>query len=105
MHIWHFRPKDNSFSSLDLPNSITELQVNWANPDSLETLPDLPQLKRLEVHRCRNLNCLGNLGEKYPNLEYLVIDACGRVTRSEGERVVKNLSKLVHAYVQHEKLV
>jgi hypothetical protein len=105
LHLWHFRPEDRSFSSLGLSESITELQINWANPDSLETLPDLPQLKRLEVHRCRNLRSLGNLGQKFPNLEYLIVEGCGQVACSDGEGLVRNLPKLVHANVQNTKLV
>ena len=105
LHIWHYQPKDKTFSALALPDSVTEFQVNWANPSSLESLPAHPGLRRLEIHQCRNLVDLGNLGEKYPNLEHLVIGACGRVTRSEGERVVRDLPKLSHAFVQVAKLV
>lgn len=105
LHVWHYRQKDKTFSALALPKSLTELQINWANSTSLESLPALAELRRLEIHQCRNLVNLGNLGEKYPNLEYLVVSACGHVPRSEGERVVQNLHKLSHAYVQSAKLV
>jgi hypothetical protein len=105
LHIWHFRPKNNSFSSIDFPESLTELQINWASPESLESLPSLPLLRRLEIHRCRNLQLLGDLNTKFPSLEHLVIDACGRVPRSEGERVIQDLPNLSHAYIQNIKLV
>ena len=105
LHIWHFRPKSNSFSSFDFPESLTELQINWAGLESLESLPALPCLQRLEIHRCRNLQRLGDLGKKYPCLEHLVVDACGRVPRSEGDRVIQNLPNLTHAYIQNVKLV
>jgi hypothetical protein len=44
-------------------------------------------------------------GVKYPKLEHLVITACGRVLSSEGERAIRNLPRLTHAYVSDAKLV
>lgn len=105
LHIWHYRPKDASFSALRLPESLTELQINWANAASLETLPALPNLRRLEVHRCRNLAILGVLYEKFPMLEHVVIDACGRVTHEEGRRAIQGSDKLTHAYIAGMLLV
>lgn len=105
LHIWHYHPKDRSFASLALPKSLTELQINWASPASLESLCAHTRLRRLEVHRCRNLEDLGHLGRKFPSLNHLVVDACGRVPPSEGERVVRDLPMLAHAYVQNVKLV
>lgn len=105
LHIWHFRSKDNTFAALDFPETLEELQVNWANPDSLESLPAITNLRRLEVHRCRNLAHLGDLGRKFPNLEHLVVDGCGRLQSAEGERVVRDLPKICHAYIQGHKLV
>jgi hypothetical protein len=86
LHLWHYRPKRQDFSELELPESLSELQFNWANASSLESLPGLPELRRLEVHRCRNLESLGDLGSKFPRLEHLVVAACGRVRPGEGER-------------------
>jgi hypothetical protein len=105
LHVWHYRPKDESFASLGLSPSLLELEINWANPKSLESLPALPRLRRLEVHRCRNLQYLGDLGAKFPQLEHLVVGACGRVLPGEGERVVRDLPRLRHAYVGDAKLV
>jgi hypothetical protein len=105
LHVWHYRPKRKDFSQLEFPESLRELQVNWANASSLESLPALPELRRFEVHRCRNLRYLGDLGAKFPRLEHLVVAACGRVDPGEGERVVRTLSHLKHAYVRDAKLV
>jgi hypothetical protein len=105
LHIWHFRPKEKSFSSLVLPRALKELQINWANPSSLESLPAHADLKRLEVHRCRSLERLGELATKYPKLDHLVIGACGRLPLREGERVVRSLPTLTHAYFNNTKLV
>lgn len=105
LHIWHYRPNTKDFSRLELPTSLAELQINWANVSSLESLPALPALRRLEIHRCRNLQSLGDLGTKFPRLEYLVVAACGRVMPGVGERVVRDLPALVHAYVRDAKVV
>lgn len=105
LHVWRYRPNSKDFSQFEFPASLDELQINWANVTSLESLPVLPALRRLEVHRCRNLEVLGNLGAKFPRLEHLVVAACGRVHRGEGERVVRDLPGLTHAYVGDSKLV
>ena len=100
LHVWHFRPKEADFSTLALPSSLGELQINWANVKSLDSLPPLPNLRRLEVHRCRNLEDLGDLGAKFPKLEHLVVTTCGRVLPDEGSRVVPDLPALTHAFIQ-----
>ena len=105
LHIWHYRPKQMNFLAFEFPESISELQINWANIFSLDSLPRLSKLRRLEVHRCRNLEHLGDLGAKFPLLEYLIIDSCGKVPLDEGERVVKDLTNLTHASVKNTKLV
>jgi hypothetical protein len=105
LHIWRYRPKQKDFSALEFSDSLSELQINWANPSSLESLPEIRGLRRLEVHRCRNLESLGDLGTKFPNLEHLVVAACGRVLSGEGERVIRDLPNLSHAYVRDAKLV
>lgn len=105
LHIWHYRPAGRDFSRLEFPESLTELQIDWANATTLSSLPSLPRLRRLEVHRCRNLESLADIGVKFPQLEHLVVAACGRVTRAEGERVVADLPNLSHAYVGDKKLV
>jgi len=104
LHYWRLRPKDRSFDALEFPDSLVELEINWANVESLDSLPALPNLRRLGVHRCRNLTDLGDLGQKFPKLEHLVVAACGRVLPGEGERVIQTLPKLIHAFVRDSVL-
>jgi hypothetical protein len=66
-------------------------------------LPVMPNLKELDIGRCRNLETLAALPIIAPNLEKLVVTACGKV--SDGKLVVTKLSKLKHAYVRDELLV
>ena len=103
LHLWHYNPKQRTFDDLRLPGSLTELQINWANPTTLEGLPLLPNVKRLEIHRCRNLESIEELPRIAPNVEHLVVAACGRV--SDGAEVVRHLPRLRHAYVRDQVLV
>ena len=105
LHVWHFRPKNKSFSILKLPESLSELHLNWASPRTLGDLGGLPDLRRLEIHRCRNLEELGDLGKKFPLLEHLVIDTCGKVSVTEAQRIIQRLPYLKHAFIQGKKLV
>ena len=100
LHVWHYKPKNKDFLALDAPKSLIELQINWANPSSLESLPELPKLRKLEIYGCRNLEHLGELHAKYPNLEHLMVSACGKVTKSEAERTIKSFKNLKHACIQ-----
>lgn len=100
LHIWHYRGKANGLQTLDLPANLVELEINWANLETLDVLPSLPRLRRLEVHRCRNLRSLGDIAARFPLLEHLVVAACGRVQDGEGDRVAQQLRQLKHAYVK-----
>ncbi|MHC4315683.1 MAG: hypothetical protein ACYSW3_24835 [Planctomycetota bacterium] len=102
-HIWHYNPKKKSFDGVVVPKSVTEMQINWANPRSLEGLPIMPKLKRLEIARCRNLETLAALPQIAPRLDFLFVEACGRV--SDGKTVVKKLPKLNFAFVHDTILV
>ena len=104
-YCWRYRDASKTFRNLALPLNLVELQINWANCETLDGLPRLPRLRRLEVHRCRNLRSLGPLAELFPELEYLVVHACGKVEAQEGPRVVRELPKLEHAYVKDRVLV
>ena len=105
LDIWRFAPKSKSFSGLQLPDTLEELQINWANPSTLEGLPTIPGLRRLEIHRCRNLESLAIIPRLFPDLEHLVVAACGRVRSGEGERLAASVPSLKHAYVEDKKVV
>jgi len=100
LHSWRYRHKTKTFAGLVLPENLLELNINWANVETLDGLPRLPQLRRLELHRCRNLRSLSELGALFPRLEHLVVAACGKVQQGEGERVARQLPRLKHAYVK-----
>lgn len=105
LHIWHYRPKSKNFADLLLPDELFELQLNWANPATLEGLKPIASLRRLEIHRCRNLNSLARIPQLFPQLEHLVVNACGQISSAESSYMVSQLPGLKHAYVQDRKLV
>jgi hypothetical protein len=105
LHLWHYAPKSKTFHGLPVPSRLVELQVNWANPKSLQGLPLLPCLKRFEIHRCRNLESISDLPELFPHLEHLVVTACGRVDPAQASRLRSQLPRLKHAFVQGVKVV
>ncbi len=104
LHVWRHPPKGREFS-LAVPDGLEELGVFWSSLPSLDSLPELSRLKKLEVARCRSLETLGDLGAKFPSLERLVVSASGRVRDGEGKRVARDLPRLVHAHVQGQTIV
>jgi hypothetical protein len=99
LSVWRYQPKGSSFAGLEMPPHITELDISWANPVTLEGLTPNSHLRRLTISRCRSLESLELLPRLYPSLEHLVVTECGRVSREEGERVVRDLPSLNHAFV------
>lgn len=97
--VWHFRPGSKSFADLPTPANLTELEIFWANPATLDGLKPNPNLRRLKFGRCRNLESLALLPELYPALEHLVVEACGRIPADEGARIAAQLPALNHAFV------
>ena len=78
--LWHYKPRSKHFAALDLPPELESLGINWANPSTLAGIRELPRLRRLEIHRCRNLASLDELPRIAPNLEELVITTSGRLS-------------------------
>jgi hypothetical protein len=105
LSVWHYSPKNKAFGEILLPDHLTELQINWASPKTLDGLNPALNLRRLEIHRCRNLESLALIPVLFPNLEHLVVSTCRRITEEEGRRTIADLPKLKHAFVQKTKLV
>lgn len=104
LRLWHFSPPEKSFAPLELPASLDRLDVTWANIRSLHGFARSPKLRRLELHRCRELHDLSGLIETCPRLEHLEISACGRLSREHCEEVIANLPNLKVAILQHKPL-
>lgn len=104
-HLWRYRASDKSAFELKLPDSLVELGIFWSNVETLDGLDCLPNLKKLEIARCRNLRCLGSLAEVCPNLEHLVVTASGRLTAKEAKSACAGLPKLRHFFAANTLLL
>jgi hypothetical protein len=80
LHLSHYKPRSRSYTDLRLPPMLELLEISWGNPASLAGLQRMPNLRRLELHRCRNLTSLEELPHIAPRLEQLVVTTSNRVT-------------------------
>lgn len=105
LDLWHFSPKEKTFDVLNFPASLVKMRIYWANPSSLSGLAENANLKRLEFHRCRNLEDVSNIPMLFPTLEHLEISACGRVQVEACREMIKSMPNLKFAVVQDKVLV
>lgn len=105
LHVWHCSMKSEDLSGLQMPISLEELQINWASASRLDGLPTLLELRRLEIHRCRNLESLAAISTLFPKLEYLVVAASGKVSVPGADWLKESFPALKHAYVNDRRLV
>jgi hypothetical protein len=105
LYLWRYKPVSRTFEGLELPQRLKVLEINWSNAATLDGLPPLPNLSRLEIHRCRNLTSLGDLDRKCPNLEVLLIGWSGRLRAAEAERVASNLPRLKHLVAENKLII
>ncbi len=82
--LWHFNPRSKSFDGLEIPLQVQHLEINRANPSTLDGLPVLTKLKELQIHRCRNLADLSALPRIAPNLRKLLTTTSSRIDTSAG---------------------
>lgn len=83
LNIWKFKPKDKSYTSIELPGNLKKLDLNWCNPASLKGMPVLNKLEELQIHYCRNLESIDSIFEFAPNLKKLVVTRCANLTDFE----------------------
>ena len=82
--LWHFKPRSKTFEGLEIPSGVTELQLFWANPDTLKDLPVMKKLKVLQIHRCRNLQDLSDLPRIAPHLRELLTTTSSKIDATDG---------------------
>lgn len=100
LYFWRFQPKSRKWSEFAFPRNLESLRVFWANPSDLDGWPTMPHLRTLEFGYCRNLNDLSRLPEIAPNLEQVLVDACGRVA----DLPIERLPKVIHAVVNRKRI-
>lgn len=79
-YFWHHKPKEKSFENYTFPNCSNTVHLNWSNVYDLTTVNALKGMKRLEIHRCRNLVSLKGLENYSDTLEEIFVDTCGKLT-------------------------
>jgi len=98
LDVWRYKSPDGTLAGIEVPASVTDLGLYWTNATSLHGLPRLPNLRRLEIARCRNLCELGDLAVSAPNLEHLVISSSGRFTADAMRARISEFPRLRHIY-------
>jgi len=105
LFLWRYKSVSKCFKEIILPSNLKRIEIFWSNASTLDGLPSLPKLSHLEIGRCRDLNSLGDLAERCPNLESLLIVSSGRLDAKEAERVAKGLPKLRHLVAANKLLI
>lgn len=90
-YFWHHKPRTKTFRGTEFPPNLDLLQIHWSNAIDLDGLPILPQVTRLEFHRCRNLRTLDGVDQLFPNVEKLIITTCERLEDISATERLKKL--------------
>ncbi len=96
LDLWRFNPKVKTFEDCTIPDRLKRLEINWANPATLDGLPVLPKCQELQLHYCRNLRTLEGIERIAPNLQRLVITASNKCKETSA---VSRLTKLNHVFI------
>lgn len=100
LHLRNYRPRTKDFSLLNIPKTVTNLQLDWVSFNSLEALPDLPNLKYLTIIHCKNLTDLNIQLDRFPLLEHIEVNSCIKLPEEDIERARKALSHLKHVRIE-----
>ncbi len=105
LHLWHYKAPSSDSFELSLPPNLEEFGLNWSNVESLDGFGHCPNVKKLEIARCRNLKSLGKLSQTFPKLEHLVVGACGRLIADEARKALSGHKNIRHAFAGKELIV
>jgi hypothetical protein len=105
MNLWRFKADAKEMFEFDFPKGIEELGIFWSNVKSLEGFGICPNVKKLEIARCRDLERLGDLKTTFPRLEHLVVDACGKLTAEEAKRALAGHKSVKHAFAGRQLII
>lgn len=95
LDVWRYKSKEKNYANLQLPENIEKLDLNWCNPISLDQMQEMPNLKELQIHYCRNIESINSITRVAPNLKCLVITHCANL---ENYSIVQDLN-LDHLYI------
>ena len=105
MNLWRFKAPVTDEFEFGLPERLEEVGIFWSNVESLEGFGVCPNVHKLEIARCRNLQSLGDLKRNFPKLQHLVVEACGRLTTEEAVRALDSHPNIRHAFAGKKSIV
>jgi hypothetical protein len=105
MNLWRFKADAKEMFKFVFPKGIEELGIFWSSVKSFEGFGIFPNVKKLEIARCRDLERLGDLKTTFPKLEHLVVDACGKLTADEAKRSLAGHQTVKHAFAGRQLIV
>ncbi|CAA0110602.1 Uncharacterised protein [BD1-7 clade bacterium] len=100
LHVWHYRPRTRDFSLLGVPSSLVECHLNWVNIESIDALPALLNLKRLELHHCKSLKDLDFDRSRFPALEHIVVHGCLQDSDDVVEAARRTFDDMAYARIE-----
>ena len=102
-YLWHHKPKEKNFNAFKFPlNCKNSASLNWTNVEDLSTLNGLKGVKKIEIHRSRNLKSLKGIEKYSDTLEQIIVTTCGKLEEYEFIKEFPNLKK---AYINKEVLI
>lgn len=79
-YLWHHKPKEKNFVNFKFPPKCSNcVSLNWTNVEDLRTLNGLLGVKKIEIHRSRNLLSLQGLEKFADTLEEVIVTTCGKL--------------------------
>lgn len=100
-HLWHHKPKEKNFMNIMFPpNCSNWFSLNWTNVEDLSTLNGLKGIRKIGIHRSRNLKSLQGLERYIDTLEEVIVTTSGKLTEFE---FLKNFPKLKKLYINEKK--
>ena len=79
-HLWHHKPKEKNFTKFRFPLKCSNsASLNWTNVKNLKTINGLSGIRKIEIHRARNLVSLQGLERFSESLEEVIATTSGKL--------------------------
>ncbi len=103
--LWRYKAAYPNDFEFHFPQGVEEVGLFWSNIGTLEGFGICPNVRKLNVTRCRSLKSLGSLAFNFPKLEHLVVEACGRLTADEARSALSGHVHIRHAFAGGQRIV
>ena len=105
INLWRYKAASPNNFEFHFPQGVEEMGLFWSNIETLEGFGICPNVRKLNIARCRNVRSLGRLAVNFPKLEYLVVEACGRLTADETRSALSGHVGIRHAFAGNQLIV